>query len=157
MVTRWRRLVPLLLATVGAFELRVRRTAPPRMMAEPPATFPQRDELGIDGCRSVVVVYREDTANRVRQTLAEFERTAEDYASRGCILVALRATPLAGFEDRFPAFQFKKGLERLTKLRAALGHETYQQVVDAALKVDKTADRHQAAAAHRAALALKVT
>ena len=121
MVTRWRPLVPLLLATVGAFELSVRRTAPPRMMAEPPATFPQRDELGIDGCRSVVVVYREDTANRVRQTLAEFERTAEDYASRGCILVALRATPLAGFEDRFPAFQFKKGLERLTKLRAALG------------------------------------
>ena len=121
MATRWRPLVPLLLATVGAFELRVRRTAPPRMMAEPPATFPQRDELGIDGCRSVVVVYREDTANRVRQTLAEFERTAEDYASRGCILVALRATPLAGFEDRFPAFQFKKGLERLTKLRAALG------------------------------------
>lgn len=41
------------------------------------------------------------------------------------------------------------------QLRAALGHETYQQVVDAALKVDKTADRHQAAAAHRAALALK--
>ena len=36
-------------------------------------------------------------------------------------------------------------------------YETYQQVVDAALKVDKTADRHEAAAAHRAALALKVT
>ena len=87
-----------------------------------PENLPCRTELGIDGQRAVVFIYQEDQSNRVKQVLRQFqEESAEDYALRGCVLVAVRSRTLEGLEDRYPAIRFTTGLDDLTALRKAVG------------------------------------
>ena len=97
------------------------RCVAPCAAAAKPETLPQLDILGVVGQRAVVVVYSDDSSARVKETLKLFQDTAADYAARGCALVAVRSTVRDGLAERYPAFRFKGGLEKLGELRGALG------------------------------------
>ena len=81
--------------------------------------FPSRDRLGIDGQRAAVVVYLEDGAARVNEVLELFEDSGDDYAERGCRIVAVRKRASPDTAADFPSIAFT-ALESFEELHSAL-------------------------------------
>ena len=104
---------------------------PPQLRAYATAkmsAFPTPEAIGVDGLRCAVVFYAEDGISKVESLLELFEDSAEDYASRGCSLVAVRSVTeqrrevATEYEERYPSFNFVEGLEELA-LCSELGLE----------------------------------
>ena len=82
--------------------------------------FPSREVIGIDGRRAVVLVYSEDDVARVDEVLGLFDDSGDDYAQRGCRIVALRSKTKPDHVADFPSIVFRDGLEGLDEVREEL-------------------------------------
>ena len=98
---------------------------PPPEIFEP---FPSPALLGVDGQRSCVIFYAYDGIPIVETLLEVFEDEAEEYASCGCALVAVRRVnpgdsadvrKAKQYEKRFPSINFVSGLDSFAPELAA--------------------------------------
>jgi len=98
----------------------------------PPSAFPRFPSpaaLGVEGQRCAVLFYAYDGPKLIESLLETFEDEAQEFAACGCALVAVRRVQTgdpgderkAGeYEERFPSFNFVRGLEELHTMPARL-------------------------------------
>ena len=112
-------------ASAGSHRSRPPPPPPPPEIFEP---FPSPALLGVDGQRSCVIFYAYDGIPIVETLLEVFEDEAEEYASCGCALVAVRRVnpgdsadvrKAKQYEKRFPSINFVSGLDSFAPELAA--------------------------------------
>ena len=107
--------------------------APPLAPPPPPPAafprFPSVAELGVEGQRCAVLFYAYDGPKLVEAMLETFEDEAAQFAACGCALVAVRRVQTgdpgderkaAEYEERFPSFNFVRGLDELHRASPAV-------------------------------------